>query len=71
MSAQMDDPKAPRLLDEKEARRVIDEVKSYCSKDGILNVHVLSWWAGGQRWARNRASLTSDQRDIAVYISRL
>jgi predicted Zn-dependent protease len=66
----IDDPTAPRLLSEAESRRVIAEIKDLCPQDGGLSVTVLSWWAGGQRWARNRASMTSDQRDVRVLITR-
>lgn len=62
---------APRLVSEAEAFRVIEEVKGNCSADGGLWVDVFSWWSGGQRWARNQASMTSDQRDVSVTIRRL
>ncbi len=64
------DTEAPRLLDEARARQVIDEVKRNCSAPGSLEVNVESWWGGSQRWARNRASMTSDQRELNIRIVR-
>ncbi len=61
---------APRLLTATEAERIISETKSYCGSDGTLGISIVSWWAGSQRWARNRASMTSDQRDIKIVIFR-
>ncbi len=61
---------APRLLSDAEEKRVIDEVISLCGKDGMLYVSVQSVWNGGQRWARNRAFMTSDTRAVGVSIRR-
>lgn len=60
-----------RLLDEKAATRVIEEVKEYCGKDGRLDVYVRSSWLSGQNWARNRAVVTSDQRLNKVWLRRM
>ncbi len=64
------DEPAPRVLSDAEALTVIDTVKRYCGQEGRLEIAVVSQWNGGQRWARNRASMTSDQRDIRVTIKR-
>lgn len=60
-----------RVFNESEARRIIDEIVSYMSTDGRLYLQVESWWGAGQRWARNRASLTSDQREVYVSVGRI
>lgn len=60
-----------RVFNEPEARRIIDEVVSYMSADGRLDVQIESWWGAGQRWARNRASLTSDQREVSISVGRI
>ncbi len=70
VSGDIQDPEAPRLLDEARARQVVDEIKQNCSAQGSLDVNVESWWGGSQRWARNRASMTSDQREQNIRIIR-
>ncbi len=59
-----------RVFTEAEAKRIVDETVSYMKPGGRLYVTVASWWGAGQRWARNRASLTSDQREITVTVTR-
>ncbi len=59
-----------RLLSDAEAERVVDRVNSWCGKDGDLRVVVNSAWSGGQRWARNRAFLTSNVKGVWVTINR-
>ncbi len=58
----------PRLFSNAEAERVIDRVVALCSKTDKLSVQVHSMWAGQQRWARNRAFLTSNVRTVLVDI---
>lgn len=65
-----DDTSSERVFNEKEARRIVDEVVSYMSKDGRAHVQVSSWWGAGQQWARNRAALNSDQREVTVTVAR-
>lgn len=60
---------APKLVDEKEVKRVIDTVRSFFWKSGILTVEVYSSWIGSQRWARNRSFMTSDLRTVIAKIS--
>lgn len=59
-----------RLLDDSELEHVVDELKSHISGEGELQITAGSWWGGGQRWARNRAVLTSGRRDVYVFITR-
>jgi predicted Zn-dependent protease len=61
---------AVRVFTQEEARRIVDEVVSYMDPKGQLFVQVSSWWGAGQRWARNRAALSSDQREITVTVGR-
>lgn len=59
-----------RVFNEKEARRIAAEIASYMLPERSLYIMVSSWWGAGQRWARNRASLTSDQREISIIVGR-
>lgn len=65
----MRDDTASRLIDESKARAIVEEVKEYLDKDLSLSVKIQSWWSTAQRWARNQASMTSDQRSIRVSIT--
>lgn len=56
-----------RVFNEASARKILDQIKPYF-ETGPLDVKISSWWGAGQRWARNTASLTSDQRQILVTI---
>jgi len=56
-----------RVFKEASARKILEEIKPYF-KTGALHVTISSWWSAGQRWARNVASLTSDQRQIRISI---
>lgn len=64
----MDD--SVKVLSLKDAESVLNRVKSLVDSYGQTNVSVFSWWSMGQRWARNKPSLTSDQRDVRVNITR-
>ncbi len=57
-----------RIFSDAEAERIIDRVRSLCPKDDGLEISVQSMWVGRQRWARNRAFLTSTARTVAVAI---
>lgn len=59
-----------RVFTEAEARRIVDELVSYMDPAGEVNIQVSSWWGAGQKWARNRAALASDQREITVSVGR-
>ncbi len=56
-----------RVFTEASARQILDEIKPYFETNPLI-VAISSWWGAGQRWARNTASLTSDQRQITVTI---
>ncbi len=57
-----------RIFSDAEAERIIDRVIGYCRKEDKLSIEVHSKWTGRQRWARNRAFLTSDVRKVYVDI---
>ncbi len=63
----------PRLFSNAEAERIIDRVVALCPKVDTLNdglsIVVQSMWAGRQRWARNRAFLTSNVRTVMVEVT--
>lgn len=59
-----------RVFNEIEAKRVIEELVSYMRSKDPLEIQVASWWGGGQRWARNQSSLSADQREVTVAVSR-
>lgn len=64
------EPDTDRLLAERTAQQVIDTIKGLCKPSGELAVLIESTWHRNQRWARNRASMTSDQRDVRLEIQR-
>ncbi len=57
-----------KILNTKAVQAVIDQVKDMVRRPGSTDVSVFGWWGMGQRWARNKATLTSDQRDVRVLI---
>lgn len=59
-----------RLISEAEGKQVIREVLANCSDEGSVHISLVSYWRAELGWARNRASLTSDRRDIALRIRR-
>lgn len=61
---------AKRLISEEEGKAVMGEAISHCSSEGSVQVSLMSYWRGELGWARNRASLTSDRRNIALTIHR-
>ncbi len=62
--------KGERIFSEEEARKIIEETVSYMVPEGRLAIKLTSWLGSGQSWARNRASLTSNQREITLYVHR-
>ncbi len=62
-----------RLFSNAEAERIIDRVVSLCPQVDTVNdglwIEVHSMWAGRQRWARNRAVLTSNVRSVVIDIT--
>ncbi len=57
-----------RIFSDAEAERVVDRIISHCRKDDKLSIEVQSMWVGRERWARNRAFLTSTVRTVNVKI---
>ncbi len=60
---------APRLLTEAEGERVVREAVQQCEPGGNLRVTLMSYWTGSLKWARNRAAMTSDRRDILLSLT--
>lgn len=63
------DKVAPRVFDEVTGKGIIERIKSLVDPDFEMSVSVQSWWGGSQKWARNRATMTSDQRDVHVHLT--
>ncbi len=59
-----------RVLSQARAEDVLNEALSFASAKGNIRVVISSWWGGGQRWARNRPTMTADQREITITIER-
>lgn len=68
-SFQEQEDSAPRLFDEAAALDIIERIKKIADTDNDMYISVQSWWGGAQRWARNYATMTSDQRNVSVWIS--
>lgn len=64
----MQDGTAPRVFDEAVELDIFERVKKICDESYSFVLGVRSWWGVGQRWARNRAAMTSDQRDVEIGI---
>ncbi len=58
-----------KVLSQKDAEAVVNQVKSSIHSHGTTNIMVFSCWSSGQRWARNKAMLTSDKRDVRLRIT--
>lgn len=61
---------APRLLTEEDGKRVMAQVAEACDTGGELTVSLISFWSGSLKWARNRAAMTSDSRDVLLSINQ-
>lgn len=59
-----------KLLSESEGKRIINSVLKHMAPDAYVDISVMSFWSSGSRWARNKATMTSDQRDIIVSVIR-
>lgn len=59
-----------RLLEWDVCDRAVEKLLKATSGEGMTTVTIRSFWNGGVRWARNRASMTSDQRNIEIRIFR-
>lgn len=61
---------APRILSEETTKHVASRLESLFRESGELNVTIMGNWTGELRWARNRVSLSSDRRDVYVFVRR-
>ena len=59
-----------RVLSKEECEAIAQRVFRFARGGGETRVRLVSWWNGELRWARNRASLASDRRDIRLEIWR-
>jgi len=59
-----------RILSEAECKQILERAHAMAQGGGDTAVHIKSWWQGELRWARNRASLSSDRRNIEVTVFR-
>ncbi|HEX6536664.1 MAG TPA: metallopeptidase TldD-related protein [Gemmatimonadaceae bacterium] len=59
-----------RLIPREEAERIWEKLRGYARGGGTTDVGMVSWWAGEMRWARNRATMASDRRDVMLGIWR-
>ena len=58
------------ILSEEECRQILERAHAFANGGGETGVSIRSWWQGELRWARNRASLASDRRNIEVAVHR-
>lgn len=58
-----------RLLTEADGERVIREVVEQCEPEADLGVFLMSYWGGSLKWARNRAAMTADRRDVQLLLT--
>lgn len=61
---------ALKVLTVEIADRLIKSFRLSVTKGEDYRICVSSKWRGGQRWARNKSFLTSDQRTIAISLGR-
>jgi predicted Zn-dependent protease len=59
-----------RILSKAECETIAQRIFELARGGGETLVHILSWWNGELRWARNRVSLASDRRDIRIQVTR-
>lgn len=64
------DDRASRILTEAECRDILQRVQAMARGGGETTVRIKSWWQGELRWARNRATVAGDRRNIEVQIVR-
>ena len=58
------------LLSRDDTERVLDRIQEKLTGRGTSRIVLSSTWSGDLRWARNRASMTSDRRDIKILVFR-
>lgn len=59
-----------RILSKDACEVIARRIFAFTQGGGETRADILSWWDGELRWARNRASLSSDRRDVQVTIRR-
>jgi predicted Zn-dependent protease len=60
----------PRFLSEEECRALIDHILDLTNRRGETEVHIDTTWDSSVRWAHNRASTSSETRDITLELQR-
>lgn len=59
-----------RLLSIEELSDVCDRLISYSNGRGMTMISVSSTWTSELSWARNSPSMTSDRRDVSIFVAR-
>ena len=60
-----------RILTKEQCESIAARIFAFAKGGGETQVQIGSWTRGELRWARNRASLASDRRDVTIEIHRL
>jgi predicted Zn-dependent protease len=60
-----------RILTKEQCESIATRIFAFAKGGGETQVQIGSWTRGELRWARNRASLASDRRDVTIEIHRL
>lgn len=60
-----------RILTKAQTDAIAKRVFAFARGGGETRVNISSWSRGEVRWARNRVSLASDRRDVAIVIERI
>lgn len=59
-----------KLLSMEELEDVIDRLLSFSNRKGMTMISVSSSWTSELSWARNASSMTSDRRDVTIFVGR-
>ncbi len=59
-----------KLLSESDGKRIVDSALKHMAPDAFVEISVMSFWSSASRWARNKATMTSDHRDVVVSVTR-
>ena len=60
-----------RILSQEACEAIAKRIYRFARGGGETKVSIRSWWNGEMRWARNRAMLGSDRRDIRIEVTRV
>ena len=60
-----------RILTKAQCEAIVARIFAFAKGGGETQVQIGSWTRGELQWARNRASLASDRRDVVVEIHRI